>query len=283
VPKAAQLASQPIALITGASSGFGLLTSIRLAQEGYRVVATMRETGKKEALLAKAKENGVLESIEIMKLDITDHENVKAVIETAIQRWERIDVLINNAGYAVMGVIEELPMADWRAQLETNFFGMVAVTKAVLPHMRTRKQGKIINVSSGAGIIGFSNTGAYSASKFAMEGFSEALRLELMSFSIPVVLVQPGTYDTGIAAKHVFRSNPQSPYSHMIERFNHFNAKSEQNSPNPIHVANTIVKICKARSPKLRYTCGSDAKMIFLMKKMLPWRVIEWTLRKALQ
>lgn len=148
--------------------------------------------------------------------------------------------------------------------------------------MRVRKQGKIINVSSGAGIIGFSNTGPYSASKFAMEGFSEALRLELLPFSIPVVLVQLGTYNTGISAKHVYRSHPDSPYKKMIKRFNEFNRKSEKNAPDPIHVANTIVKICKARNPKLRYTCGSDAKMIFLMKKLLPWRLIEWVLRKAL-
>ncbi|MDQ8738759.1 SDR family oxidoreductase [Paenibacillus sp. LHD-38] len=274
--------NRPIALITGASSGFGLLTSIRLAQEGYRVIATMRDMGKKESVLAKASEKGVQEQIEIMKLDITDSENIADVVETVIQQWGSIDVLVNNAGYAVMGVIEEVPMADWRAQLDTNFFGMVAVTKAVLPHMRTRGQGKIINISSGAGIIGFSNTGPYSASKFAMEGFSEALRLELLPFSIPVVLVQPGTYDTGISAKHVYRSQPNSHYSKMIERFNQYNQKSEKNAPNPMHVANTIVKICQSRNPKLRYTCGNDAKMIFLMKKLLPWRVIEWALRKAL-
>jgi len=278
----AEVTKRPIALITGASSGFGLLTSIRLAQEGYFVIATMRDIGKKEDVLAKAKENGVLDHIAIMRLDITYSDNILEVIEQVMERWGRIDVLVNNAGYAVMGVIEEIPMADWRAQFDTNFFGTVAVTKAVLPHMRVRKQGKIINVSSGAGIIGFSNTGAYSASKFAVEGFSEALRLELLPFSIPVVLVQPGTYDTGIAAKHVFRAERNSPYSKMIERFNQFNQKSEKNAPNPVQVANTIVKICRARSPKFRYVCGNDAKMIFVMKKLFPWGIIEWILRKAL-
>ncbi|WP_139991273.1 SDR family oxidoreductase [Paenibacillus paridis] len=280
--KVAKEPDRPIALVTGASSGFGLLTTIRLAQEGYRVIATMRDIGKQDHVHGKAEQQGLAAFVETMKLDVTDHENVADVVQQVIQRWGRIDVLVNNAGYAVMGVIEEVPMADWRAQLETNFFGMVAVTKAVLPHMRVRKSGKVINVSSGAGIIGFSNTGPYSASKFAMEGFSEALRLELLPFSIPVVLVQPGTYNTGISAKHVYRSQPNSPYSKMIERFNAFNAKSEQNAPDPIHVANTIVKICRKSHPKLRYTCGSDAKMIFLMKKLLPWRLIEWALRKAL-
>lgn len=277
-----QQSKRPIAFITGASSGFGLLTAIRLAEEGYRVIATMRDMSKEESVLTIAKENGVHELIEIMRLDITDSENIADVVSQVIERWEHIDVLINNAGYAVMGVIEEIPMADWRAQFDTNFFGAVAVTKVVLPHMRMRKQGKIINVSSGAGIIGFSNTGAYSASKFALEGFSEALRLELLPFSIPVTIVQPGTYDTGIAAKHVYHANPNSPYSKMIERFNQFNKKSEQNAPNPLQVANTIVKICFARYPKLRYVCGNDAKMISLMKKLLPWRIIEWVLRKAL-
>ncbi|WP_054026762.1 SDR family oxidoreductase [Bacillus sp. FJAT-28004] len=277
-----QIINQPVAIITGASSGFGLLTSIRLALEGYFVIATMRDMGKKEGVLAKAKENGVLEHFEVMRLDITDTGNIADVIEQVMERWGRIDVLVNNAGYAVMGVIEEVPMPDWRAQFDTNFFGTVAVTKAVLPHMRVRKQGKIINVSSGAGIIGFSNTGPYSASKFAVEGFSEALRLELLPFSIPVVLVQPGTYDTGISAKHVYHAKLNSPYSKMIERFNQFNKKSEKNAPNPIQVANTIVKICRARSPKLRYVCGNDAKMIFVMKKLFPWRLIEFILRKAL-
>ncbi|OME79103.1 short-chain dehydrogenase [Paenibacillus sp. FSL A5-0031] len=278
----AEVTNRPIALITGASSGFGLLTSIRLAQEGYFVIATMRDIGKKEDVLAKAKENGVPDHIAIMRLDITDSDTIVEVIEQVMERWGRIDVLVNNAGYAVMGVVEEIPMVDWRAQFDTNFFGTVAVTKAVLPHMRVRSQGKIINVSSGAGILGFSNTGAYSASKFALEGFSEALRLELLPFSIPVVLVEPGTYDTGIAAKHVFRAEQNSPYSKMIERFNQFNKKSEKNAPNPIQVANTIVKICQSRRPKLRYVCGNDAKMIFVMKKLFPWRLIEFVLRKAL-
>lgn len=113
--------NRPIALVTGASSGFGLLTSIRLAQEGYRVIATMRDRGKEESILAKAEENGVLAHLEIMKLDITDHQNVTDVVQAVMERWGQIDVLVNNAGYAVMGVIEEVPMADWRAQLETNF------------------------------------------------------------------------------------------------------------------------------------------------------------------
>ncbi|WP_424768823.1 SDR family oxidoreductase [Paenibacillus sp. sgz302251] len=272
----------PIAFITGASSGFGLLTAIGLAKEGYHVIATMRSISKKEALLTKAAEAGVLNNIETMQLDVTISSQVETAVGEVIQRWGRIDVLVNNAGYAVMGVVEEIPMEDWRAQFETNFFGMVSVTKAVLPHMRKQGQGKMINISSGAGIIGFSNTGPYSASKFAMEGFSEALRLELLSFNIPVVLVQPGTYDTGISAKHVYHSQPHSPYQAMINRFNQFNKKSEENAPDPIHVANTIVKISKSRRPKLRYTCGRDARMIFLMKKCLPWRLIEWALRKAL-
>lgn len=274
--------NKPVALITGASSGFGLLTAIALAEEGYHVVATMRNIGKKEALLTRAREKNVLEQIEIMKLDITLPEDVEEVISDVIKRWSHIDVLINNAGYAVMGVIEEVPMEDWHAQFNTNFFGMVSVTKAVIPHMRISNKGKIINVSSGAGIIGFSNTGAYSASKFAIEGFSEALRLELYAFNIPVVLVQPGTYNTGIAANHVFRSAPNSPYSKMIERFNQFNKKSENNSPDPIQVANTIVKIVRSKHPKLRYTSGIDAKSIAFMKRWLPWSLIEWVLRKVL-
>ncbi|MNH99575.1 putative ketoacyl reductase [compost metagenome] len=275
--------NRPVALITGASSGFGLLTAIRLAEEGYRVIATMRNMQKTENLRAIAAEKGVLAQIEMMKMDVTLAEEVETTIQEVIKRWGAIDLLVNNAGYAVMGVIEEIPMEDWRAQFETNFFGVVSVTKAVLPHMRSRKKGRIINISSGAGILGFSNTGPYSASKFAVEGFSEALRLEMLPFQIHVVLVQPGTYDTGIKEKHVYHAKPDSPYSKMTEAFNRFNKKSEDNAPDPVHVAHVIVRIAKARYPKLRYTCGSDAKMIFLLKKLLPWKLIEWTLRKVLQ
>ncbi|WP_188998646.1 SDR family oxidoreductase [Paenibacillus nasutitermitis] len=273
---------RPVALITGASSGFGLLTAIALAQEGYHVIATMRDMGKQDKLLSMAGEKAVLDRIEVMEMDFTREEQVDLAIGETVGRWGRIDVLVNNAGYAVMGVVEEIPVKDWHAQFATNFFGTVAVTKAVLPHMRRQAQGKIINISSGAGIIGFSNTGPYSASKFAVEGFSEALRLELLAFNIAVVLVQPGTYNTGIAEKHDYHQAPDSPYAKMTDAFNRFNKKSEDNAPDPIHVARTIVKIVKARHPKLRYTCGSDAKLIAIMKRWLPWSLIEWMLRKIL-
>jgi NAD(P)-dependent dehydrogenase (short-subunit alcohol dehydrogenase family) len=274
--------TRKVALITGASSGFGLLTAIALAQDGFDVVATMRSLDKQETLLDQANKAGVGKRLTVMEFDVTVPGQAERVVAATLRLKGRLDVLVNNAGYAVMGVIEEIPLEDWRAQFETNFFGAVATAKAALPHMRERRRGAIINVSSGAGIIGFPNTGPYAASKFALEGFSEALRLELLGFGVAVALVEPGTYNTGIAAKHVFRHQPDSPYAKMIKRFDDFNRKSEQHAPDPQQVADTIRRICRSRRPKLRYVCGSDARMIGWMKRLLPWRLVEWILRKAL-
>ncbi|WP_409344026.1 SDR family oxidoreductase [Paenibacillus sp. MBLB4367] len=273
---------RPVALITGASSGFGMLAAVALAEAGYRVVATMRSLYKNGELLERAAAAGVSERMDYAELDVTKREHIERVVLDVAGRYGRIDALINNAGYAVMGMIEEVPMQDWREQLETNFFGTVGLTKAVLPYMRAQRSGAIVNVSSGAGRMGFPNTGAYSASKFAVEGFSEALRFELQPFGVRVVLIEPGTYNTGIANKHVYHEAPDSPYAPMIRSFRSYNEKAERSAGDPAVVARTIVRAVQARRPRMRYVCGADAKSIVIMRAMLPWSWIERIIAKML-
>lgn len=273
---------RPVALVTGASSGFGMLTAIALAEAGYHVVATMRALYKNGELLERAAAAGVSERMEYAELDVTRPDQIEGVVSGVIAQYGRIDALVNNAGYAVMGMVEEVPMSDWRAQLETNFFGTLALTKTVVPHMRGRRSGTIVNVSSGAGRMGFPNTGAYSASKFAVEGFSEALRFELLPFGVRVVLIEPGTFNTGIAAKHVYHEAEDSPYAPMIRSFRGFNEKAESKGNDPAVVARTIVRAVQSLKPRIRYVCGADAKSIVFMKTMLPWAWIERVVAKML-
>lgn len=188
-----------VVLITGTSSGFGLLASAALARKGCHVIATMRNLDKKDRLL-EATEN-VKDRITVMKLDITNHDEIEQVVESVMGKYGTIDVLVNNAGYAQGGFVEEIEMEKWREQLETNFFGTLAMTKAEVPHMRERGQGTIINVSSISGRMAMPGLAPYSASKFALEGFSESLRFELLPLGIHVVLVEPGSYKTPICRK----------------------------------------------------------------------------------
>ncbi len=183
-----------VAVITGTSSGFGLLAAIELARRGLRVFASMRDLGKSATLDAAAREAGV--GLEKIALDVTSESSIAAAVREVHDRAGRLDVLVNNAGFGMGGAFEDLSMAELREQFETNFFGTCAVTKAVLPGMRERKSGRVVNVSSISGLVGAPGTSAYCASKFALEGWSESLRHELRPFGVRIVLVEPGTYRT---------------------------------------------------------------------------------------
>jgi NAD(P)-dependent dehydrogenase (short-subunit alcohol dehydrogenase family) len=182
--------TQKTAIVTGSSSGFGLLTAIELALKGFTVIATMRDVNKAQPLLELAKENRVENFIHVLPLDVTSTESI-LLFRDKLENYPSIDVLVNNAGYALGGFSEELLIEDYRLQFETNFFGLIAVTQTVLPLMRAKKQGRIINMSSISGRIGFPGLSAYVASKHALEGYSESLRLELKPFGIDVSLIEP--------------------------------------------------------------------------------------------
>ncbi|BDG47249.1 oxidoreductase [Parageobacillus sp. KH3-4] len=275
---------QPVAFVTGASSGFGLLTSVALAGEGYRVLASMRNLKNRGRLEAAAKEAGVTDRIEIIQLDVTDFSTVETVIQDVIRRYGRIDLLVNNAGYAAGGFTEELAIEEWRRQFETNFFGLVAVTKAVLPSMRERRSGKIVNISSISGRIGFPSMGPYVASKFAVEGFSESLRLEMMPYGVHVVLIEPGSYKTDIWSKGLgaVTIHPNSPYVKEMEAILKYVNQIADTAPAPDEVIRQIVQVAKSPSPKLRYPVGKGVKLGIVLKNMLPWKWWERMVAKRL-
>ena len=263
-----------IALVTGASSGFGLLTSIELARTGFRVVATMRDLGRRERLDRAIAEAGVGPKLDIRALDVTNFDAIQALVETGVHDYGRLDVLVNNAGFAVAGFAEDIKLDELRLQFETNFFGAVAMTKAVLPTMRRQGCGHIIQVSSIAGLHGAVTASSYSASKHALEGWSESLRMEVNSLGIKVVLVEPGAFQTEIWTRGaVMGEETKKSTSPNIARSLQMRSVI-QNLPkgDPIAVARLIAAIAQNPNPKLRYLVGRDAKLQLAMKRILPWK-----------
>jgi NAD(P)-dependent dehydrogenase (short-subunit alcohol dehydrogenase family) len=265
---------QKIALITGASSGFGLLTCIELAKAGFRVVATMRDLSRRERLDRAAAAAGVAAQLDIRQLDVTNFDAVPAFVDAVVRDHGRLDVLVNNAGFAVAGFAEDIKLEELRYQFETNFFGAVAMTKAALPIMRRQRSGHIIMVSSISGLHGAVTVSSYSASKHALEGWSESLRLEINSLGIKVVLVEPGAFQTDIwtrgavmGAKATTQESPNIQRSlRMRERVQALPKRD------PIEVARRIATIAQDPNPKLRYLVGRDARMQLALKRILPWK-----------
>jgi len=275
---------QPIAFVTGSSSGFGLRTSVALAREGYRVIAAMRNLEKRKQLEQTATETRVDDRIEIVQLDVTDYASAKEVVQDIIKRYGKIDLLINNAGYAVGGFVEDVPIDQWVEQFETNFFGMAAVTKAVLPSMRERRSGKIVNISSISGQVGFPAMGPYVASKFAVEGFSESLRLEMLRYGVYIVLVEPGSYKTDIWSKALGEvvEIGESPYAKEMKRILKYVKRVAETAPPPDEVIERILQIAKNPHPNFRYPIGKGVKMSIAFKKITPWKWWERMVTKRL-
>nr|WP_090116620.1 SDR family oxidoreductase [Cohnella sp. OV330] len=275
------------ALVTGASSGFGLLIAVELAKRGYRVVAAMRDLGRQAALVREAERIGAAGGrIEVVRLDVTDAETIEAAVSGTLQRYGRIDVLVNNAGMAVGGFVEEVPMAAWRAQMETNFLGLVAMTRAVLPAMRAQGGGTIIQMSSVSGLWGIPGFGAYAASKFAVEGFSESLRHEVSPFGIRVALVEPGAYRTAIWAKGFaeMHARSDSPYAGALKAVLGIARRTAETAPDPREVAELVGRLAdKRRISRLRYPIGRGSRLLPLAGRLLPWRVIEAATRRAMR
>ncbi|OMF97577.1 SDR family oxidoreductase [Paenibacillus sp. FSL R7-0273] len=277
-------ARDQIALITGTSSGFGLLTAVRLAALGYQVVACMRDLQRKDELLRQAEAAGVTKRIHLMTMDVTRSDSIEAAVSAVTERFGAIDVLVNNAGFAVGGFTEEISMEEWRRQMDTNFFGLVEVTKAVLPVMREQREGCIINVSSVSGLFGFPGYAPYAASKFAVEGFSESLRQELLPFGIKVILVEPGSFRTPIWGKGMdsIRTSAASPYNKQLEQVLRYSRRTAETAPDPSQVAELIGRLVQKRSPKLRYPVGKGIHSLIIGKILLPWKTLERFIAKSL-
>ena len=265
---------ETIALITGASSGFGLLTSVELAKAGFRVVATMRDLARRERLDQAVAAAGVGARVDVRALDVTRFDTLPGFVDAVVRDYGRLDVLVNNAGFAVAGFAEDIKLDELRLQFETNFFGAVAMTKAALPTMRRQHSGHIIQVSSIAGLHGSVTVSSYSASKHALEGWSESLRMELNALGIKVVLVEPGAFQTDIWTRGaVMGEQATKETSPNIQRSLRMRSAVEKiPKADPIVVAKLIVAIAQNPNPKLRYLVGRDAKMQLALKRILPWK-----------
>jgi NAD(P)-dependent dehydrogenase (short-subunit alcohol dehydrogenase family) len=275
-----------VALVTGCSSGFGLLASVSLARHGFSVVATMRTLGKRGRLDEALAAAGATATV--LSLDVTSPESIGEAVARTEADVGPVSVLVNNAGYGVGGFVHDLTLPEIREQLETNFFGAVAMVKAVLPGMLSRGEGRIVNVSSIAGHLALPAMAAYSASKWAMEAFSESLRTEVRPFGLWVSLVEPGTFRTDIfdGNRRVAAAgrDPSSPYVRMSERMERIvDEMLRKNRQDPQWVADAIVRAATARRPRLRYLVGTDARAQALLKRLLPWPVLEWAILRQTQ
>jgi NAD(P)-dependent dehydrogenase (short-subunit alcohol dehydrogenase family) len=267
------------ALITGASSGFGLLSSITLAKRGWGVLATMRDLNRREKLESAARDAGVLDRIELHALNITNADQIANIAALVADRREPLHALVNNAGFAVPGFAEDVTDAELRDQFDTNFFGTAAVTRALLPQMRRQGFGHVLMVTSISGRMGYPGVSSYAASKFALEGWTETLRFEMLPLGIQVVLVEPGSFETDIWTRNAkLTASLQDPASANAGRVTRWRAKlaaGAKNRANPQVVADTIADIVENPKPKLRYVVGKDAKMALMMRRILPTAVFE--------
>jgi NAD(P)-dependent dehydrogenase (short-subunit alcohol dehydrogenase family) len=264
---------EQIAVITGTSSGIGLLAAVELARRGYRVVASMRDLGRRERLDQAAAAAGVTTLLDVRRLDVTDFEAIPSFIEAVARDYGHIDVLVNNAGFAMAGFAEDMRLGEVRQQFETNFFGHVALTQAALPVMRRQGSGHVIMISSIAGLHGSFSISSYSAAKHALEGWSESLRMEVNALGVKVVLVEPGSYETDIWTRNVVLGQKSldgsSPNRARGEKMKELVQKLKKR--NPTEVAQLIANIAQDPNPRLRYVIGPDAHIQLWLKRLLPW------------
>jgi NAD(P)-dependent dehydrogenase (short-subunit alcohol dehydrogenase family) len=275
-----------IAVVTGSSSGFGFETSLELAKNGFHVIATMRNVTKGIHLVQQAEHLGVADRIQLVELDVTSDVSINHW-KTFMHELGRIDVLINNAGFAVAGFAEEVSIDEYRKQFETNVLGVIAVTQAILPLMRKQQKGTIINISSISGRVGFPGLSPYVTSKHAIEGWSESLRLEMKPFGIEVVLIEPGSYQTNIwsSGKHVTKKSLtiDSPYYELMNKLEHHIEKGSSNFGDPTEVSMLIARIARKKRKRLRYMVGKGVRMTALLKGIIPWRIWERALLKQIK
>jgi NAD(P)-dependent dehydrogenase (short-subunit alcohol dehydrogenase family) len=254
------MASQKVALVTGSSSGIGLETSLLLARNGFQTFATMRNVDKGKEISAIAAREKL--PVKIVQLDVTDDVSVKNAIEKILLEAGRIDVLINNAGYGLGGAFEDSSMNEIKSQYETNVFGLIRVTQAVLPAMRKQDSGTIVNISSGAGRAGYPGASVYVSSKFAIEGLSESIAFELEPFGIRVILVEPGVIRTNFANGMVIAKkaqDPNSPYSQIMQKMSTNWQYMMENGSDAKLVAQVVLNaITTSKDPELRYLAGKD-------------------------
>lgn len=275
MPKSLQ---RPVVLLTGASSGIGYDVAPLLVRYGYTVYGAARRVEKIEELAS--------EGVKALSMDVTDEASMEAAVQQIIDAEGRIDVLINNAGYGSYGAIEDVPIDEARRQFEVNLFGLARLTQLVLPHMRARGSGRILNISSMAGRITMPFGSWYHATKYALEAFSDALRMEVEEFGIDVVIIEPGGIKTSwglIAADHLEESSRNGVYAEQAQRVAANMRKLYSPSSNlsePKVISKAILRALEARRPKTRYLVGFGAKPSVFLHTVLPDRLFDKVARR---
>jgi NAD(P)-dependent dehydrogenase (short-subunit alcohol dehydrogenase family) len=272
-------------LITGATDGLGKAAALLLAENGYRVFAAGRSAEKRAQLDALANEKGL--PLETLEMDVCDDRSVQRAVNLVYQKAGAIDVLINNAGLAYVATVEDMTMEDWRRQFETNFFGVVRVTQAVVPKMRERRSGRIIMISSVSGLVTPPTQGAYSASKHAMEGLGNALRHELYPFGVRTILIEPGYIVTNIQQTAVQVAQPyqekikSGPYANVYAgSWSGAKGSRAKSKTTPEDCARVILKAIRAPVPQARYGVTSLATTLKWAKRLLPDSAIDAMIRR---
>ena len=259
-----------VAVVTGSSSGIGYETVLALARNGFTTFATMRNLGKAGQIESAALKEKL--PIHVILLDVTDDASVRNAIQEIMKKAGRIDVVVNNAAYGLMGAFEDLGIDEIKTEYETNFYGVIRVTQAVLPIMRKQRSGRIVNISSGAGRFGYPGGSAYVSTKFALEGLSESMAYELEPFGIKVVLVEPGFIRTNFGSGMVLAKraqNPSSPYSQMMQQMGASIEQFQKTASDPDLVANIVLRAAISQNPELRYLAGKDVEAWVESKKKL--------------
>jgi NAD(P)-dependent dehydrogenase (short-subunit alcohol dehydrogenase family) len=254
------------ALVTGASSGIGEAIALQLIRAGFRVYGTSRSARESKP-----------EGIQFVQMNVDDDDSVKTAISQLMGNIDRLDVVVNCAGLGILGAIEEIPIATAKQIFETNFFGVMRVCKAVAPIMRKQKSGHIIQISSIAGEVSLPLRGIYSASKFAMEAMTEAMRMELKPFGVQMAIVQPGDFNTALGQNRTHVDpDPESPYELFFKSIEAQIQEGMSNAPTPEPVGRRIEKIAKNNHPRLRYRVGSMLEVITpRLRKALPGALYE--------
>ncbi len=277
---------EKVAVVTGSSSGIGFETSLLLSRNGFHTYATMRNLSKSKKINDIAEKENL--PLKVLQLDVTDNKSVKDSINQIKNERSRIDVLVNNAGYDVMGAVEDISLDEFKSQFETNFFGVIRVTKEVIPIMRNQGSGNIINVSSVGGRIGIPLNTAYISSKFALEGLSESMRYELEQFGIDVILIEPGVVKTNFFENadvvNNKTNNKTSAYSQLTQKlFEGFEPMLKSNSSSlPSDVAEVIYQAIQSNNRDIRYLVGKDAVSIINTRQKLSDKEFENWIKESL-
>jgi NAD(P)-dependent dehydrogenase (short-subunit alcohol dehydrogenase family) len=263
-------ATRQVALVTGASSGIGKAAAIALAAAGFQVIGTGRNTARVTAPTG----------VTYLDLDVTSDESVASAVKQVIDRFGHIDVLVNNAGVGATGAAEEFSVAQTQDVFDINVYGIMRMTKAVLPHMRAQRRGRIVNVSSLSGFVPSPFMAIYTSTKHAVEGYSQSLDHEVRDYGVRILLIEPGPINTPFGANSVQADSPLPLYASGRRIFDEVLTKNTSGGDDPAAVAKVIVAAATDRNPKLRYTAGSTAASISALHRVLPARIFDRIIRR---